>query len=150
MKRIISLLLVLMMVLSLAGCGRSAPVEEVPTTEATQFTEAVITAASKLTVEKDTELRADLKARIEEILNSETEIVHSDAYIPGDTFTGSAYYVSIDGDDNNDGLTPETAWATLGKVGYESGGRILPLFEQCIGQYHGDSTGQYCRCYAIS
>lgn len=30
--------------------------------------------------------------------------------------TGTIYYVSNDGDDKNDGLTPETAWATLNKV----------------------------------
>ena len=29
---------------------------------------------------------------------------------------GTTYYVSNDGDDNNDGLTPETAWKTLEKV----------------------------------
>ena len=122
MKRIVSLLLALVMVLGLAGCGGSEPtVEEVPTTEATQPTEAVITAASKLTAEKDAELRADLQARIDEILNTKTEIVHSDTFIPGETYTGTAYYVSNDGDDSNDGLTPETAWATLSKVGYETG-----------------------------
>ena len=31
-------------------------------------------------------------------------------------FSGTAYYVSNSGDDNNDGLTKETAWATLAKV----------------------------------
>ena len=30
--------------------------------------------------------------------------------------TGTAYYVSNSGDDNNDGKSPETAWATLDKV----------------------------------
>lgn len=29
---------------------------------------------------------------------------------------GTIYYVSTNGNDNNDGLTPETAWATLNKV----------------------------------
>lgn len=41
-----------------------------------------------------------------EILNSTSKI---EPY-------GNIYYVSNDGDDNNDGLTPETAWATLEKV----------------------------------
>lgn len=41
-----------------------------------------------------------------EILNSTTNI----------TYTGTAYYVSNNGNDNNDGLTPETAWATLDRV----------------------------------
>lgn len=30
--------------------------------------------------------------------------------------TGTGYYVANDGNDNNDGLTPETAWATMDKV----------------------------------
>jgi len=30
--------------------------------------------------------------------------------------TGTSYYVSNDGNDNNDGLSPETAWATVDKV----------------------------------
>ena len=29
---------------------------------------------------------------------------------------GTAYYVSLDGDDNNDGLTPDTAWKTTERV----------------------------------
>ncbi|MBQ8551373.1 MAG: hypothetical protein IJ428_01010 [Clostridia bacterium] len=36
---------------------------------------------------------------------------------------GTAYYVSRDGDDNGDGLTPETAWRTLDKV---SSAELLP------------------------
>ena len=32
------------------------------------------------------------------------------------SITGTTYYVSSEGNDENDGLTPETAWATLGKV----------------------------------
>ena len=32
------------------------------------------------------------------------------------TITGTTYYVSNEGNDEQDGTTPETAWATLGKV----------------------------------
>ena len=60
-----------------------------------------------------------MQARIDEILNTETEIVHSDVYIPGETYTGTAYYISNDGNDENDGLTPETAWQTFFKASYE-------------------------------
>ena len=41
---------------------------------------------------------------------------------------GTKYYVSNTGDDNNDGLTPETAWATLDKVNgvvFKSGDAVL-------------------------
>ena len=44
--------------------------------------------------------------RKEEILNAKDEIV----------ITGTTYYVSTSGNDDNDGKTPETAWKTLEKV----------------------------------
>lgn len=50
--------------------------------------------------------------RREAIRNSETAIVKSDAFIKGETYTGTAYYISNGGSDENDGLTPETAFAT--------------------------------------
>ena len=56
----------------------------------------------------------------EQILSSESSIVKSDELIPGQTYTGTAYYVSNSGDDNNDGLTPETAWETIDKVNQSS------------------------------
>ena len=80
------------------------------------YAELKPTAASVLPMEKDAELKADLQNRINEILDTDTEIIHSDTYIPGETYTGTAYYVSADGDDNNDGLTPETAWQSMGKL----------------------------------
>lgn len=55
--------------------------------------------------------------RREKILDSETSIVKSDTFIPGEAYTGTAYYVSSsDGDDNNDGLPPVTPWKTLFRV----------------------------------
>ena len=48
-------------------------------------------------------------ARRSAILSSRTEIVRSDTLIPGQTYTGTAYYVSPSGKPFNDGLTPETA-----------------------------------------
>lgn len=52
------------------------------------------------------ELDEDANERREAILNSKTDI----------TYSGTAYYVSNEGNDENDGLTPETAWATLDRV----------------------------------
>ena len=54
----------------------------------------------------DEQILADADVRRESILNSKTDV----------TYTGTAYYVSNEGNDNNDGLTPETAWATIVKV----------------------------------
>ncbi len=141
-KKILCILLCLTMLVGiLAGCGTEKPPTSESTTPATEPTDTSeleptptpeptpepSTAATVLTAEKDAELHAQLQARIDEILNTETEIVHSDTYIPGETYTGTAYYISNDGDDNNDGLTPETAWQTLqALVNYEDGGRLKP------------------------
>ena len=52
--------------------------------------------------------------RREAILSSPTEIVKSDEYIPGETYTGQAYYVSSSsGDDSNTGTSPDSPWKFL-------------------------------------
>ena len=78
--------------------------------------------AQVLTEELDMQLHGQLQSRIDEILNSETEIYQSDTFVQGETYTGKVYYVSNDGDDANDGLTPETAWRTVQKVSMEASG----------------------------
>lgn len=55
--------------------------------------------------------------RKKEILSTETKIVKSDEYVQGETYTGTAYYVSNSGDDSADGHSPETAWATIERLG---------------------------------
>ena len=119
-KSKISLLMVVMMVLGiLSGCSN-------PQTQVTDVTQGTTdktetaNAAKVLSAEEDALLKEDLQKDIDTILNAETEIVHSDNYIPGETYTGTAYYVSADGNDSNDGLTPETAWQSAEKVGKES------------------------------
>ena len=108
MKRIFSFCLAVMLLAGLlTGCG-SAPKNT--------------TAATPLTTEEDARLKEELQADIDAILNTETEIVHSDTYIAGETYTGTAYYVSNDGNDDNDGLTPETAWQTISRLAQEAGG----------------------------
>lgn len=56
--------------------------------------------------------------RKESILNSPTEIVKSDNFIPGETYTGKAYYVSPNGNNDNNGLSPETAWQTADRTNW--------------------------------
>lgn len=132
MKRFFAILLALTVLLSMTACGAAepAPTEvtnpteaaaQTPTEAPTEAPTEPLTAATILSAEKDAELHAALQTRIDEILNTETTIVHSDTYIPGETYTGTAYYVSNDGDDSNDGLTPETAWRTLNHVARASG-----------------------------
>ncbi|MBM6830050.1 hypothetical protein H9X85_09545 [Anaerotignum lactatifermentans] len=52
------------------------------------------------------EILAQAEERRQSILNSETQI----------EYTGTAYYLSNDGDDSADGTSPETAWATIGRL----------------------------------
>lgn len=57
-------------------------------------------------------------ARKEAILNSPTEIVKADEFIPGETYTGTAYYISPSGNNEDDGLSPETAWKTADRANW--------------------------------
>ncbi|MDR2504760.1 MAG: SH3 domain-containing protein [Oscillospiraceae bacterium] len=61
---------------------------------------------SRTLTEADRAILAKADALREAIINSPTTV----------TVTGTTYYVSNGGSDDNDGLTPETAWATLDKV----------------------------------
>lgn len=59
---------------------------------------------------------AAAEERKQAILNSETKIVKSDTYVQGETYTGTAYYISNTGNDDNNGLSPETAWESIRKL----------------------------------
>ena len=58
------------------------------------------------------------ETRRADILNTKTEIVKSDVFIPGQTYTGNAYYISPSGNNENDGLSPETAWQTAHRANW--------------------------------
>lgn len=62
------------------------------------------------------ELLQDGQSRRDAILSTETVIVKSDTFIPGETYTGTAYYIANDGDDDADGTSPETPWATIDRL----------------------------------
>lgn len=105
-----SCLLVCVILMLLSGCGASPEAggdgegqEHFP-----PVTDEDIAAATAL-LEEAVERR-------EAIVNTSTEIVWSETFTPGQTYTGTAYYVSNKGSDGNDGLSPETAWATLDRV----------------------------------
>lgn len=72
-----------------------------------------------------------------QILNSKSSIVKSDEFVPGQTYTGTAYYVSNSGNDHNDGLTPKTAWATIDKVNQSSLSYGDAVFFERSGIYRG-------------
>ena len=62
------------------------------------------------------ELLQQGRGRRDAILAAETAIVKSDTFIPGETYTGTAYYISNDGKDSAAGTSPETAWATIDRL----------------------------------
>lgn len=95
---------------------------------------STVDASLILTDGKEAEILSAADRRRDEILNSPTQIVRSDVFIPGETYTGTAYYVSENGDDSNDGLTPETAWKTVHKVTHEVGGESAEIWVE--GGYH--------------
>lgn len=70
--------------------------------------------ADRVVGAEDQTLLDSVQGRIHAIQNSETSV----------SYTGTAYYVSNNGNDSNDGLTPATAWATLEHVKY--GGSLKP------------------------
>lgn len=78
--------------------------------------------------DKAKQLAAEADTRKQEILSSQTAIVKSDEYIQGETYTGTAYYVSNSGNDDNDGLSPDTPFATmerLARINFEYGDAIF-------------------------
>ncbi len=85
----------------------------------------------------DDPLLQDASAALAAVQNSSPVLVRGNTLTVGETHTGSAYYVSPEGNDENDGLSPQTAWATLDKVqsaNLQYGDAVL--FE-CGGTWYG-------------
>lgn len=134
-KTIVGTLLVFTMVFSLCACGETESVEDIEAESVEDIeTEAVETETeSTLNIHQaglvtnpekvqsaENEIRAMAQERAENILNSETTIVKSDTLILGETYTGTAYYISSsEGDDENDGLSPETPFCTLERPNWD-------------------------------
>ena len=74
---------------------------------ASQYIEKLRVNCTNMSVNEVENAIAELtKKRIDEIKNTKTEVM----------ITGTSYYVANDGKDDNDGLSPETAWQTQEKV----------------------------------
>ena len=59
---------------------------------------------------------AEAAALKDSIINSKTNIKKGSVYIQGETYSGNAYYVSPNGNDSNDGLSPDSPWKSMEKV----------------------------------
>lgn len=76
-----------------------------------------------------------VESSIEEIENTSSfEYKKSEEFILGETYTGNEYYVDAEnGNDHNDGRTPETAWKTINRLNGEVAfGDIVYLKRGCI------------------
>lgn len=84
----------------------------VPITEEEYFAQSNLKIVSKTVTDVDENTLLDYLAQAEAL---KYEIINT----PNTEFpqAKNTYYVSPNGDDNNDGKSPETAWATLEKVG---------------------------------
>lgn len=83
------------------------------------------------------DILSEAGARRDKILTSETTLVKGDSFAPGETYTGNAYYVSNSGSDQNDGRSPETAWATTKAVNDAALQRGDAVFFQRGGTWRG-------------
>lgn len=73
---------------------------------ALRFYDSGIKQSDHIPTQEDTRIIDNAKELRDRILQSKTTV----------TVTGTSYYVSNSGNDNYDGLAPETAWATAQKV----------------------------------
>lgn len=104
-----------------------------------------VTKSGGYSIEKtnwDDPLLAGTKAVRDAILNSPTTISKGKELVLGATYTGKAYYVSNSGNDRNDGLSPQTAWATLEKVEKATLNHGDAVFFQRGGIWYGRLTMQ--------
>lgn len=96
-------------------------------------------------IEQDDDALTDYYAmadeRREAIRNSPTEIVKSDEFIRGKTYTGNAYYISPNGNDENNGLSPETAWRTAERINWGDVQQGDAVFFERGGVYRVTKTG---------
>ena len=100
-KRILAMFLAAVMALTLAPAAGADP--------------APASSPSPRSAASEYEDQAD--ARRQAILSSRTEIVRSDVFLPGETYTGQAYYVSSStGNDGNSGTSPESPWQSVWQV----------------------------------
>ncbi len=144
MKRATHLLLCMCLILSAFGCATPAvpAASDTPETPDTvQSTPAPSQTPDEGAALIDTILK-EADARKEAILNSETAIAQGDAFIEGETYGRTAYYVSNAGDDTNDGLSPENAWATVERVSSAKLKRGDAVFFERGGEWYGQLFGK--------
>ncbi len=107
-KRMLSILVAVTLSISITGATHTSDVY------------AKATAASKAV----SKIKSNANKRRSKILSSSTAIVKGDNHIPGKTYSGTAYYISNKGSDSNDGLSPETPFATVDPLEKDDNGNF--------------------------
>lgn len=123
LKRSISVFLCFLMILCLLpGCAKvsdsvsdeeTAPTHNTSDSVPDEEAATVRNTSDGVSDEKMTTIRNTAEERKQSILNSHSTIVKADEYVMGESYSGTAYYVSNNGSDRNNGLSPEKAFATL-------------------------------------
>ena len=110
MKKIIGILLITAFLFSLCACGAEL--------QSNATLSDIRSIQSKTSSETTKNILVKADTRRGNILNCKSSITKSSKFTPGETYTGTAYYVSNSGNDNNSGLTPGAAWATIEHVNH--------------------------------
>ena len=162
-KRILSILLSVVILASAAGCAENSGTSSWSGTNkpgqngTTEFVKQDDNQTENLTLVHQTRMdtsvelsdanfarllkeEPDVSVQRNTILNSKTEIAKSDLFIPGETYSGKAYYVSNSGSDANAGTSPEQPWATLERVNSAELRRGDAVFFERGGIWYGRLT----------
>ena len=128
-RRTVLVISILMLCVICCACsGADTPTDSEALPVATGEPAPAPTSEPDMAVALLDDVHTQAEQRKQEILSCDTEIVKSDTFIKGETYTGTAYYISNSGSDENDGLSPETAFATpaaLKNVGLQSGDAVF-------------------------
>lgn len=128
-RRTVLVISILMLCVICCACsGADTPTDSEAPPVATGEPAPAPTSEPDMAVALLDDVHTQAEQRKQEILSCDTEIVKSDTFIKGETYTGTAYYISNSGSDENDGLSPETAFATpaaLKNVGLQSGDAVF-------------------------
>lgn len=146
-KRPMVLLLCLLLAVNVVGCRRANPAASEPS-ETAKTAESLSTSAPTSPPAPDpaavfaAQAQQEADALRASILTSKTTLTKADTFTEGETYTGTAYYVSNTGDDANDGLSPESAWATMERVSGAALKRGDAVFFERGGAWRGQLFGR--------
>ncbi len=153
MRRFILLVSMIVMVITLGACsGQAGSENSIVTPPAVAKSEDKNNDTNASTPTPDPQKQADNALKEELLVKADTRrdairaskstIEKAEEFKLGETYSGKAYFLSPNGNDDNDGLRPETAWATLEKVNEVSMDPGDAVFFQRGGIWYGQLKAQ--------